>query len=537
MMRGHKDQGNPRRSAKVAVIGLLFSLILTLGTAASAAARPSKFVQEMCDSALPGGGVPGYEFSANPGAPYAPFQNCATPGGSMGIAQIGQTSATFSFMDIAVPPTPGGFIEDETISGISQGMSAGNHFSHIKVDGWPTFNGGESQRTFFLRNKLATGILPNNGGGFSIVVTCDGNVGPCNGGSLAAHNIVVTQVDPTPPFLASIGGSLLAPEVLRGHHEIALEAKDAGGGLSKLEVLVNGLPAGSPTTGSCNVASVKNPSYEGTVAVTAAPCPQKLKGKWLLDTAAYPFQTGENSVQLCASDFSTITEANRTCSTPQKVTVDNSCTESAVPGGENLTAHFTRTHRDEIVLPFGRAAKVAGELTNNAGDPISGATVCVQMQTQGSGNGLQPAATASTDAHGHFAYKVPPGPNRKVFLGYRHDTFQVGRSIRAFSRAKIKFKISRGRVHNGGEIKMWGKLPGPRAGGRVVILEAAGVHSNIWYEFGKATTNRHGVFHANYVFDETPVTTTYKIRPVVPQQKGWPWEGGRGKPVLVEVRG
>ncbi|HET8955098.1 MAG TPA: carboxypeptidase-like regulatory domain-containing protein [Solirubrobacterales bacterium] len=262
-----------------------------------------------------------------------------------------------------------------------------------------------------------------------------------------------------------------------------------------------------------------------------------MKAKWDLDTASYPFQNGANSVQVCASEYATLTDAARSCTAAQNVTVDNSCTESAVPGGENLSAHFTRSHKDEVVLPFGRAAKVAGEVTNNAGDAISGATVCVQMQTQGSGGGLKPVATATTDAHGHFVYKVPPGPNRKVFLGYRHDTFQVGRSVHFFSRAKIKFKIDRGRLGNGGEIKMWGKLPGPRAAGRVAILEAAALHSNRWYEFGKATTNRHGVFHARYRFDATTVTTVYKIRAVAPRQHDWPWEGGRAKPVLVEVRG
>lgn len=536
MMKGHQ-QARLWASRRSVLAVFLSTLVMAAGTAMPASAAPSKFVQELCDSALPGGGVPQHTFNANPGAPFAPFQNCASPGGSMGIAQVGQTSATFSSMSIVIPPTTGGFIEDETISGISSGLSPGNHFSHIKVEGWPTFNGGESQRTFFLRSKPSNSIYVKDGGDFSIVMSCDGNIGTCNGGTLAAHYIAVTQVDPNPPFLKGVAGSLLAPEVLRGHHDIETEANDRGGGISKLEVLVNGLPAGSPTVGSCNVANVKNPSYEGMVAVSATPCPWKLKASWQLDTASYPFQNGANSVQVCASDFSTLTDAQRTCSAPQAVTVDNSCSESTVAGGENLTAHFTRSHKDEVVLPFGRAGKVAGELTNNAGDAISGATVCVQTQTQGSRGGLKPVATATTDAHGHFTYKVAPGPNRKVFLGYRHDSFQIGRSVHFFSRAKIRFEINRGRLGNRGEIKMRGRLPGPRAAGRVAILEAAALHSNRWYEFGKATTNRRGVFHARYRFDATTVTTTYKIRAIAPRQRGWPWEGGRAKPVLVEVRG
>jgi hypothetical protein len=109
--------------------------------------------------------------------------------------------------------------------------------------------------------------------------------------------------------------------------------------------------------------------------------------------------------------------------------------------------------------------------------------------------------------------------------------------VRYFSRAKIKFKINRGRLSNGDEIKMRGRLPGPRAVGRVAIVEAAALHSDTWYPFGEGRTNRHGVFHIRYRFDETSVTTIYKIRAVAPRQRGWPWEGGRSKPVLVEVRG
>lgn len=523
---------------KMRMVITMLGLLAFLGLApAAASAAPSKFVQEMCDSALPGGGVPEWEFHANPGVPFAPFVDCASPGGSMGIAQNGQTSATFSHMEIAAPATPGGFIESETISAISEGMSPGNHLSHIKAEGWPGFNLGETERSFFLRSKLDTGFLPSNGGGFGIVVSCDGNMSPCSGGTLSTHYIALTQVDPSPPTLPSVGGSMFSSEVLRGHHEVSAEAADKGGGVSKVEVLVNGLPDGSPATASCNVTKVKNPSYEGTVAVTPAPCPPTLKTDWLLDTAAPPFQNGVNTVQVCTSDYSTLTDPNRTCSPVQSVEVDNSCTESPVPGGDLISAQFARTHTDEVTLRSAGAANVAGELTDNAGDAISGATICVQAQIQGSQKGLEPVATTTTDAHGHFVYKVPSGPNRKVLLGYRHDTFQVARSIRYFAHARVALKITPGKLQNGGEIKMRGKLPGPRAAERVVVLQASALHSNHWYTFEKATTNSHRVFHAHYRFDATPVTTVYRIRAVAPRQRGWPWESGYSKPALVEVRG
>jgi hypothetical protein len=525
--------GGRRSLTGLIVLALAAATALLPGTASAA---PSKFVQELCDSALPGGGVPEWSFTANPGVAFTPFVSCALPGGSMGISQ-GQTSATFSYMGIAVPPTPGGFIESETITGISQEMSPGNHLSHIAVENWPPFDGGETSQSFFLRNHLATGILPSNGGAFNIVMSCDGNMSPCSGGSISARDISLVQVDVNPPVLKSVSGSLLSGELLRGHHDLSAEALDLGGGLSRLELLVNGQVVESPVVAACNLAYVKNRSYEGVVAVTPSPCPAGLKGSWLLDTAAPPFQNGANTVQVCASDYSTLSDPNRTCGPAQEVQVDNSCVESPVAGGQSISAQFARTHKDQATLPAGSAANVVGELTDAGGDAISGATICVQSQTQGSPGGLQPVATATTDAHGHFTYKVPPGPNRRLLLGYRRDTFQVARSVRYFAHARLKLAVTPGTLSNGGEIKMRGKLPGPRASERVVVLQAGALHSDKWYTFEKATTNSHGVFRAHYRFEETPVTTIYKLRALAPHQRNWPWETGYSKPVLVEVRG
>jgi hypothetical protein len=180
---------------------------------------------------------------------------------------------------------------------------------------------------------------------------------------------------------------------------------------------------------------------------------------------------------------------------------------------------------------------VTGELADNAGDAISGATICVEVQTQGSRQAPKPVATETTDARGRFAYKVPPGPNRKVLIGYRRDTFQVARSVNYFAHARPTISLSKAHVEGGGAIKIRGHLPGGRAAGRVVVLQASALHSNRWFTFRRATTDSAGVFHSHYRFDATTQTTTYRIRAEVPRQKGYPWENGHSRPALVVVRG
>lgn len=527
-----------RRARWAWLLSLLATTALTSIGAhpAAAGAEPSKFVYELCDSALPGGSSPAAQFHVNPGVPLTPFDTCAQPGGAIGIAETGAAASTLAYWNIDVPSTPGGFVESITLSATASALGPGNDHTFAYEQGWPANNAGESQRIFHVSSAPGIPIL---GAGFNIFMNCNGNYGPgCGAGpTVAVHYIAATEVDLGPPTLAGPQGALLASGVLRGHQELSAEAGDRGGGLSKVETSVNGLPAGPPSVANCNLAQVKNRSYEGTVAVSVTPCPAKLKGSWVFDTAAYPFHDGANAVQVCATDYSSLTEPNRTCSTPATVTVDNSCTESPVAGGEVISAQFAATHKETITVPYEHTAKVTGELADNAGDTISGATICVQMQTQGSRQGLRPVATATTDAHGHFTYKVPPGPNRKVLIGYRHDTFQVARSIRYYAHAKPTIHLSPGRVEHNGEIRIRGRVPGQRAGGRVVVLQASALHSTRWFTFHRATTNREGVFHSRYRFDATTRTTTYRIRAVVPRQHGYPWEVGHSTPALVLVKG
>src|SRR5262249_33843581 len=131
----------------------------------------------------------------------------------------------------------------------------------------------------------------------------------------------------------------------------------------------------------------------------------------------------------------------------------------------------------------------------------------------------------------------PPGPDRELALGYRHDTFQLGKTVRYFAHVRPSLKIDARHVHNGGEIHIHGRLPGEGNVGRVVVLEAGALHSERWFPFRRATTDARGVFHARYRFDATTRTTTYRIRAEVPRQADFPWKGGHSKPVLVEVKG
>jgi len=511
---------------------LLIAALLSIPLAAAplAHATPAKFTVEYCDSALPGGNPPG--ISPPTEAPgWGLVQTCASPGGVLGISIVGAvTGPLASSMIVQIPATPGGHIEDETISGYVWDL---HEESSIFTHGWPLKGGGDTARKFILSGPPLGPGFSFTPGSFDITGACY----PCNvGGTIAAHYIAVTQVDPIPPVIPKVGGSLLSGEVLRGHQSVTALAGDTGGGVSRVDALVNGLPAAPSVPGACAVAWVSNSSYQGLAATSPSPCPAWMPASFILDTAAPPFHAGDNTVRVCASDLSTEGSPNSVCSPVKTVSVNNTCVESEVPGGQVLSAGFAATNSETITTPYGQPAEVKGGLVNNAGDPIAGATICVQAQTEGDPGGPAPIATATTDANGQFSYQLPAGPNRSLLVGYRHDAFQVGRTISYASHTKPTLRLSRGRVHAGGHVKITGALPGPSASGRVVVLQASALHGRRWLTFRRATTGPRGGFRATYRFGSTSSTITYRIRAVVPRQSGYPYAAGHSRPARVKVR-
>jgi hypothetical protein len=518
------------RSHQLAVIrlGLLMGALALSPTCASAS--PSKFVYAICDSGLPGGGAPAVQLEAQ--TEIFAFDTCAAPGGSFGLDSSPSPGRGLSQLKVSVPATPGGYVETEAISAGSAGI-AQESLGFVREQGWPPSGAGEWQRIFHLRSEAP----PPSGdasGDFSIVYICNGPGHECKFGfRVYAHYVAATEVDPNPPT-TSLGGSMLTGGIRRGKQTLSYAASDEGGGVSEVEILINGSLASRIPT-NCSLTRIHNPSYEGMAAESPTPCPATVADTKILDTAASPFVTGANSVQVCARDLSVLTEGNRGCSTPATVTVDDSCPESQAGTGTKIAAHFKGTRADSLTVPHGTPAQIVGEVQTADGSPVPGATVCVKSQILGAPAPPAPLDSTVADGSGQFIYPVPPGPNREVELGYRRDDFQTGQTLHYFAHAKPTIHLSRARLRAGGAIQISGSLPGGFGEERVVVLQASALHSRRWFTFRRATTNRLGSYRSSYRFDATTRSTTYRIRTLVPPQSGYPWEVGKSKPAKVRV--
>jgi hypothetical protein len=273
------------------------------------------------------------------------------------------------------------------------------------------------------------------------------------------------------------------------------------------------------------------------VSTSPSPCPPTLTANWTLDTASYPFRPGANEVQACASDFATQGEADRSCSAPQAIQVDDSCQESevAADGASLAVRPGPGAGRRRVNLPFGRSTRISGTLTDPAGDPVAGATICIEAKTERTPTAPTPTGVATTDADGRFTYELAPGPDRLILVGYRHDAFQVSRTFTVRTHAGPTLRVRPRRLRNGGRVRLRGRLPGPAAAGRVIVLQAAVPGRHRWITFRKATTRQRGRFKAMYHFTSTTRKIRYRFRALAPRQSGYPWLQGASRPVTVTV--
>jgi hypothetical protein len=502
---------------------------------ATALAGPSRYVYEMCDSALPGGGVEGIVYGPNPQGLFSSENTCAQPGGALILRQNEIVQGGGGATDWAVPisPPPGGTLESITITAAACGVSEPSIWSLGWIappTSWPVPSCGQDVRSFRLVNAFKAFFVELKCVDYSQQDRC--NAGPW----VLAHYFATTVLDATAPTLGQPGGSMLSEGVKRGRQTIGVGAEDVGGGLSSISVYVNGLPAAPPKAFDCNLASTHNASVYGTVATQIAPCPSKGEANWTIDTGTYPFRDGANSVRVCASDFSTLSDPNTTCTPPQTVAVDNSCSESAVAGGEVLSAQFESSNAEEATVGYGKPATVTGRLANDAGDPVRGANLCIKMQTIGIDGQAATVGSAATDANGHYRYEVAPGPNREIVVGYRHDSSQVARDVRYYAHARPQLKLAPPVLQNGQRVRLWGRLPGPAPGRRVVVLQANAPGSKRWITFRKATSDPLGAFRSGYRFSSTTRRTRYRFRAIVPRQAGYPWLEGTSGPASVLVK-
>jgi hypothetical protein len=360
---------------------------------------------------------------------------------------------------------------------------------------------------------------------FSAWLYCVGNSdGNCRA-STRAHNHVrnlwFTFRDRIAPTLA-VGGSLTSGGTRSGAQTVDLASTDVGGGVWRWRVFVNGTLTAGAENGCDAVA--------GGVGRRFVPCPLSASRSLTLDTDRPPFHDGANEVTACADDFGG--PVNETCRT-FTAQVENSCASSGPAPADRLEAGFGGG-RPRARIASNRRASIEGRLLGRSGEPIRNATICALSTVAGGEESRE--GQVRTDSRGRFAYLPLRGPSRQLRLVYRHGSAVVQRVLDLTVRVRPRLKVGpRARLHNGQVARFRGKLPGPSAARRIVVLQVR--IGRRWQAFRTARTRADGRFRARYRFRATTSRRLYRFRALVREQAGYPYARGTSPTRRIVVNG
>ncbi len=345
-----------------------------------------------------------------------------------------------------------------------------------------------------------------------------GTCTPLAGSSASVRDVLLRTEDRADPT-ASLSGSIFDGEAVRGTQTAAFRISDRGGGVRELELLVNDQPV---------FADVLNCAVNGDRATALRPCAGAASRAVSLPTSAEPFDTGVNRIKACGTDLALDGLPNEDCQT-REVFVDDLCPASSVGGGSSVSAFFPKG-KDRLEVRSDHEGRLKGKLGSGPGAGVAGATICVLTRADLAGEPYEVAATATTDENGRFELRLPPGPNRTLYV---HRVFgdqilaRHGLSLASKVRPSLEIKprTKGNRVEDGDRLKFKGELPGPGCDRRVVKVQAK-IGKKRWQVFRTIRTNDNCHYKTRFKLRATSRRTRYAFRVRVPEQADYPYEAG-----------
>lgn len=213
------------------------------------------------------------------------------------------------------------------------------------------------------------------------------------------------------------------------------------------------------------------------------------------------------------------------------------------PNGRNASdrARLTVSGAARRRLAQGRGAVTRVRLRDEAGRPITGATVVVLQRMAVPGARWVAARAVTTGGDGRARYRIAPGHSRTLRFAYRShlgdERFAATRDIAIIVTSRTSLTTDRSFLRNGQTVVFKGRLasrPVPR-GGVVVDLQAR--VGRRWQTFHSLRTDRGGRWKAAYRFRSTTGLQTYTFRARVRGDSGYPYEPSISRKVRVRVRG
>lgn len=206
-----------------------------------------------------------------------------------------------------------------------------------------------------------------------------------------------------------------------------------------------------------------------------------------------------------------------------------------------------RWHRrrgERVTVPFGARAMLAGRLLGADGGGLGERTL--RVVSRPSRGALAPARVelVETGSHGRFQLGLPPGPSRRITVGFPGQP-----GLSAARRAALALRV-RGAVslsaapetlRTGQAVRLAGRVrergaPLPRRG-KLIAIQYYEAEARRWRPVMVVRSDHDGRFRARYRFRYVTGTARIRLRAVALAEERWPYVPGASRPVTVTVRG
>jgi hypothetical protein len=332
--------------------------------------------------------------------------------------------------------------------------------------------------------------------------------------------------DSTPPTVDAVGGPLTAPAAISGISAVDVTTSDAGSGIERVSLSVDGGPPVVLATGG----SCVKPFLIGQ------PCPLSFSGTLTLDTGTLSAGQHVGSVR------STDAAGNASAPLSFVFTVASPAGPGqppAVNGVPAVTRPQVRNTKSRITARKGKTAVVTGLLATAQGQPIAGAKLTAYALDLGVFDSKERMlGELTTGPDGRYALPVRLRGAQRVTIGFRPApdlAITAVDSTIVREDLKLSIKRSKARVRPGGLLKLSGRLTGAGAAGVSAPVEIDVKIDGEWRAVGVVETSRRGVYKWHYRFRRVTEPTRFIFRVQVRANKSWPWPTEASKAVKVLV--
>jgi hypothetical protein len=202
----------------------------------------------------------------------------------------------------------------------------------------------------------------------------------------------------------------------------------------------------------------------------------------------------------------------------------------------HLPTVFAGNRRARRVVPYGRRSVIIGRVTDSQGFGLPGEPICVEQRPRIPSAPYTMLGTTTTRADGGWSFKLPSGPSRRIRVNYGGDPEVISTFLDLGVRARATLRLRAHRTRPGRPVFFSGRIPGPLAGRRVVLLRGTVPGARRKFLVRRARTDVFGRFRFRYSFSPVAAPTKFVFWVVVPVQRGYPYLLGRSSKRFVRVR-